>query len=807
MRSADIAIVVNFGIEIIMKKVILFVVVAVLAFTSMAQNATTKEEMMKEWRQMKHQRDYSRQAASSAIPLSETVTAPKGATALPEDRVWFPGEWEEVQAVVVTPYYEYDPDTNLGTGIYSADPLVTGVAEYYKYNSTRGWMTTGIYGPYNSVMDTLSTFGKVFFYLMDGIQLGHAEAWVRVEKEEDTAKVLRTLQRLNLRHDNVRFIVGAGNSFWYRDCGPICFYYGDQDSVAMMDFEYYPGRALDDSLPSLIHRQLGVPNYINTIEWEGGNCLVDGAGFLFTSDAVYGNNSDRVGQLTWNGRNTNSITYTSKIPLSQAQTKEALRSLLGQRETHVLQAYMYDGGTGHVDLYADMCEENGFVFSVMPSRYSSWIDYRTGARNIDSLCSYTSIFDRPYYKTTIPFPSTDNGGYFSNQVSYNDNYTRTYSNHTFVNDVILQPCFSKVSNGQPSATWDRENIVALQSAYPGYTIYPIDVCDFDGSGGAIHCVTKQIPADNPVRILHKSIVGSADAMRGNDIPVSAIITNRSGISHAECVYRIDSSDWHTVSLAANGNKFSAVIPTADINERVVDTEYFDMTRIDSTLAYTDTIATIDSVFSYIDTLTLDSVYTFDTTYSYVDYFTYDTVYYIDTVASLHDTLVAVEYYLSATSNNGKTITKPMTAHQGGYYRFFYDGEIAELDSNEYDFSTDPRPATDITFVFDASRTYYDTNAAPEPPSVGIAENDAETVFGQFYPNPSNVQANIKINLGNGGDYTVMIIDNLGRTVHTSSLQTAGSVVFSIRTDKLATGLYTVAFVGNGQKVMRRLVVE
>ena len=406
-----------------MKKILLTLLAAMVAFSSMAQHATTHEEMMKEWRQMKQKRDISQQAKQSSIPLGEAAPAPKNAKALPEDRVWFPGEWEEVKAIVVTPYYSYYPDTNLGSGYFSADPMVTGVAEYFKYNMANGWQSLNLFGPYRSEMDTTSSFGLVFFRLMDGIQRGNAEAWVRVEKAEDSAKVLRTLVRKNFRHDNVRFIVGPGNSFWYRDCGPICFYYGDQDSVAMMDFEYYPGRALDDSLPSLIYRQMNIPNYINTIEWEGGNCLVDGAGFLLSSDAIYENNNDSYGQLTWNGRDISTINYSSKPRLTQTQTRRILGSLLGQRETHILPAYRYDGGTGHIDLYADMCEENGFVFSVMPNDYRNWTDFRTGSRNIDSLCSYTSLFDRPYYQTSIPFPSKDNGTNFTNQNEYNNQKT------------------------------------------------------------------------------------------------------------------------------------------------------------------------------------------------------------------------------------------------------------------------------------------------------------------------------------------------------------------------------------------------
>ena len=790
-----------------MKRIILILTAMLLTSAVMAQNATTKEEMMRQWRQMKHQRDISQQAKFSNIPLGETIAESKNIKSLPEDRVWFPGEWEEVKAIVVTPYYTYTPDSNLGSGNFSADPIVTGVAEYYRYNPSRGWISMNIYGPYKSEMDTTSTFGRVFFSLMDGIQRGHAEAWVRVEKETDTAKVLRTLTRLNMRHDNIRFIIGPGNSFWYRDCGPICFYYGDQDSVAMMDFEYYPGRALDDSLPSLIYRQMNIPNYINTIEWEGGNCLVDGAGFLLSSDAIYGNNSDTYGQITWDGHDINSIQYTNKPRLTQSQTRAALHDLLGQRETHILPAYQYDGGTGHIDHYADMCEENGFVFSVMPDNYRTWADYSTGARNIDSLCSYTSIFDRPYYKTTIPFPSKDNGANFASQREYDQQYTRTYSNHTFVNDLILQPCFSAVVNGQPSAAWDRANIEKLKEAYPGYTIYPVDVRDFDGSGGAIHCVTKQIPADSPIRILHKSIVGSADDMRGSDIPVSAIITNNNGIDHAECIYRINEGEWNTIPLNANGNKFSAVIPTAAINERIIDTQFNPGTRIDSTLSSVDTTFIIDSTFAYVDTISLDSVYTYDTTFNYTYNYLYDTVDYTDTLTQLRDTLITFQYYLSATNGNGKTITKPMTAHQGGYYSFYFDGDLMPLDSNRYDFSTEPRPATDITFLFDANRTHRDTSTAPEPPTVGINTPTDESAFGQFYPNPATAQANIRINLGNGGDYSVAIIDNLGRTVHTSTLHTAGTIVYTIRTDRMASGLYTVVFTGNGQTISRRLVVK
>jgi agmatine/peptidylarginine deiminase len=720
-----------------MKKTILLLAAAAITIGATAQSQKPTEQMMREFRQTVQKRDISQRHLETSIPLA-TTSATKGNSmkSLPEDRVWFPGEWEEVKAIVVTPYYSYYPAQSQGTGYWSADPIVTGWAQYYKY-STGGWQEQGM-GPYRSEMDTNSAFGKVFFYLMDGIQLGGAEAWVRVEQWPDTAKVIRTLTRMNLRHDNVHFLIGPGNSFWYRDCGPICFYYGDQDSVAMLDFTYYPGRALDDSIPSIIQWQKGIPNYQTDIEWEGGNCLVDGAGMVVSSNAIYGNNADRYGQITWDGHNISTLAYKEVSPLSASQVRQGLHDLLGQRSTYVVPAYQYDGGTGHIDLYADMYDENGFVFSVMPDVYSNWTDYNTGTQNMNNLCTYKSIFDRDYYTmATLPFPSRDNGSNFTSQTDYDRNYTRTYSNHTFVNNVILQPCFSTVgTDGMPTAAWDRANIEAVAEAYPGYTIYCVDVREFDGSGGAIHCVTKQIPADNPVRILHKNLHGTFGIDSMESIPVSAIITNRGGIAHAELVWREAGSDtWHTETLTANGNRFSGSMP------RVV------------------------------------------------------------TAVPQHD----IEYYISATSNNGKTITKPMTANQGGYYTFSYtDGSVE--DSSMFDYDTTAISMDDITFTFGSNWATED-NSEQNPIHLAIENVEVEEAFSQFFPNPAADKANLVIDLGDGANYNVTILDQTGRIIYNGNLQSAGKVMYTVDASRLAAGVYNVVFSNRDYKVVRRLVVK
>ena len=684
-----------------MKKVVLFLAAAMLAMGVVAQ---TNEEVQRNVRWEFHKRDASKKHLKTVRPLASEQTPsvqPKAAGSQMPDNFWFPGEWEEVQAVAVTCYYRYQVPGHETDEYWFADPMVPGYANYC-YSSLDNISGSG---EYYAVPDTVSSFGQVFFYLMDAIQMGGAEAWVRIENAGDSNIVKRQLNRMGLRTNALRFFVAPGNSFWFRDCGPICFYYGEGDTLAMLDFEYYPGRALDDSVPVYIERQFGLPNFTTQIEWEGGNCLVDGAGMVVSSDALYENNNDSYGQLTWNGVDLSTISYSRKRPLTPLQVKDSLHRLIGPRATYILPTFQYDGGTGHVDLYADMIDENQFVFSQMPDAYRNWVDYKTGKRNMDSLCSYQSVFDWNYRASYIPFPKTDNGSNFGSQAQYNNYYTRTYSNHTFVNNLIIQPCFSEVgSDGMPTAEWDSINIEELKKAYPGYTIYCVDVRDFDGSGGAIHCVTKQIPVDHPVRILHRSRYGNTGPTFVNrDFDVLAYITNADGIASAKVVYRLSGGEWQESPLVSGeNNRYDGIIPTTQL-------------------------------FS----------------------------------ANPTDTSQVVEYYISATSNAGKTITKPMTAAQGGYFSFYPSGDI----------------------------------------TMGIQKISAEERFGQFFPNPAAGNANLLIDLPDGGRYSVSILDVTGRTIHTSTLDAAGRIVYNVNTGRMASGIYTVLFQNGNERIARRLVVK
>ena len=578
-----------------------------------------------------------------------------GAQLVFPDRVWFPGEWEEVKAVVITPQYIYRPEDHKNDTAYYSTPLVKGYGDHYYLAKGAEQAEYKGSGKYVSILNMETNGSLIPLYIMDGIQKAGAEAWVHIENESDETAVRDSMTQLGLRTDHMKFFVAPGNSIWYRDCGPICFYYGDDDKLAMLDFLYYTDRPLDDLLPSYLHRKFGIPNYINDIIWEGGNCLVDGLGGLVTSTHTYAHNADTVGRLWWDGIDYKSIRYSYKDRLDKPTVKAALSGLLGQRQTSIVPMLNYDGGTGHVDLYADATDENSFLLAQMPEAYDFWTDYEIVIGNTAILLNKRSFFNRKYYdEGAIPFPSHDDGSKWESEEEYG-RYARTYANHLICNNYIIQPCFSPVgTDGMPTEDWDRANIEKMKKLYPGYTFYCIDMRSFDGQGGSIHCITKQIPADNPIRIIHKDIHNKVNPGTDTAIPFSTIITNKSGIAEAKVFYRINNGDWSEAPLKANGNCWSGKVDL--------------------------------KVFTGGQPLTEEGIY--------------------------------VEYYIQATSNNGKTVTKPINAQYGSLYDFTLTNSV-DYDENAFDYATEPIAKELITFELDTSWLYEDTTTDDE--TTGIIE--------------------------------------------------------------------------------------
>ena len=174
-----------------MSLLLLFFALVTLSF---AQNSTEKiKPKGGPLLRLLEKRKYAGPKTKYPMASREFLRKAKDATGQPlnfPDLVWFPGEWEEVKAIVVSPHYMYLVPGKENDERYGAKPLFEGYAEYIfmKDRYTPAEKYGG--GPYVTYLDTDSEYGKIFLRIMDGIQKGGAEAWVRIESDEDEEKVL-----------------------------------------------------------------------------------------------------------------------------------------------------------------------------------------------------------------------------------------------------------------------------------------------------------------------------------------------------------------------------------------------------------------------------------------------------------------------------------------------------------------------------------------------------------------------------------------------------------------------------------------
>lgn len=691
-----------------MKKITIFLLLALLANTSFAQvdqkvieakrkaaleeMKTLPEDAFKEYYQNVHARMPKKKDIKDEV-ISNTLVQPKNnskALQVPNDMI-FPGEFDEVQAIIMTwPYITRTVASN-----QYAEQLFENKG--FPYTST-----TYVLEPVYSVPDVSNNqTTKLFRSLANGIQQ-NAEVWINIWNWDDSTAIKTHMANNNMPLTNYRFFQSPGNSFWYRDCGPVAFYYGEDDEIGFMDFEYYGGRPLDDLLPVRIAEQAGYSVFTNTIEYEGGNILVDGLGSLYTTDAVYDLNKDTYG-LYYETNNSRGWSYHSKMPLSNAQVQDSLTHLMNLHRCIVLPALKYDGGTGHIDLYTDLVDEATFVSTKHPEQMANLSDPILVEKNMDSLISLFSStpFGLTYYNTRIPLPAKDNGSWYTSQAEYNNYYTRSYSNHTFVNNAIMQPVFYSGTNGDVAG--NQEAIVKMKEAYPGYEFVEIDVRDFDGYGGAIHCITKQIPAENPVRIYHYPVrwLNTTDN-QSNSVWISALAQNKSGIAEVKLYHRRKGDiEWNEVVMNVyDGNIYDSSLP---INPN------------------------------------LDA----------------------DTI----------EYYISATSNNGKTISKPITA-PNGFYTFIYGKQV---------------------------------NSNSDYIGIDCMEDIKTLELGEFYPNPAKDYTKIDLSNEAKGDISVKVINFKGQVLANSNIK-KGEKQFEINTSNLNSGAYWVVFGSNTNTIIKKIIV-
>lgn len=464
---------------------------------------------------------------------------------LKTENIWVPGEFEESQAVLISwPSYAFDENGD------PLDPFMDGF----------GWPWDGrdtlikIEGYVADLFED-SPYPPIFRELINAIQ-PEAKVWIRLTNLEDSTLVKEYVESIGYTMNNYLFFnqEEGENSFWMRDCGPYGFYFGDKDSLGLVGMEYYPGRPIDNSISEHLANRFGYKFVKSSIETEGGNFMTDGWGNAFWSNVIYENNADNYG-----------VGYSSKNPYTNKQVNDSMQNVFNLNSYTVLEHLNCDGGTGHIDLYIKFIDDETIVRTKYPEELNkfSFPDYATSKNNYEIIQKLNNNYESQYYFKDLDLPRKDDGTYpTSCNQAFND--ARTYVNGLTVNKTFLMPVYSDPFTGlSPS---DLEAVIKMEEYMPGYTIYPIDSRALSVGGGEIHCITMQIPAENPLKIAHKKIEGFTELKSEWILAVNA--RNHSGIKSSKLFWKKQNEDkWISINMNLDSsNYYSEILKNENFTE-------------------------------------------------------------------------------------------------------------------------------------------------------------------------------------------------------------------------------------------------
>ncbi len=335
--------------------------------------------------------------------------------------------------------------------------------------------------------------------------------------------------------EGISFVQIPYNSVWVRDYGPQSIYIGDDDDLGFIDWVYNrPHRPDDNLVPYNMADYLDLPIHQMTTEPDrlvhtGGNLMVDGHGKAFSSKLVLSENPNK----------------------TEEEIDEIMYDYMGV-ETYVKMDELPFDNISHLDMHMKLLDEETLLVAEFPEGVS---DGPYIEENLEYLLdNYQTAYDRDFEVVRIPMVPNQQGQY-PPQAHY-----RTYTNSLIVNDLVLVPQY-----------WDddlnEEAIEIYEEAMPGYEIVGIDMEGVIGASGAIHCISKEIAATDPIFISHASI---RESFCNEKINIEAEIDNAAGIIEAYLFWSDDGgSSFQEEEMILENDVYMADIPAQPCNTEEV----------------------------------------------------------------------------------------------------------------------------------------------------------------------------------------------------------------------------------------------
>ncbi len=253
---------------------------------------------------------------------------------------------------------------------------------------------------------------------------------------------------------------------WLRDNGPIFVKDGDS-RVAIVKFGFnawgdkFPPFDKDELVPIHLAKHLRMRCYSAPLILEGGSISVDGEGTLLTTEQCLLNKN----------RNPD---------LTRRHIERRLGEFLGVKKVIWLGRGVEDDVTdGHVDGVASFAGRG--VVIAAHTKDASDPNHAALEDNIARLESATDFKGRSIevIRITQPRPRDVSGIHI----------TPCYTNHYIANGGVVAPTYGIKE--------DASALDTLRSAYPNREIAGVNCIHIEVGGGAVHCITQQMPAGVP----------------------------------------------------------------------------------------------------------------------------------------------------------------------------------------------------------------------------------------------------------------------------------------------------------------------
>lgn len=252
----------------------------------------------------------------------------------------------------------------------------------------------------------------------------------------------------------VHFLKAPVNTIWARDFGPMIVRHAD-GSVHFVDCDYDDGdRPEDDNIPPVLANVMGAKCVRSLLTIEGGNLLSNGAGLCITTSKTVADNVIR--------------------GYEDCQVMPLCETIFQCQEVAVLEPLVGEP-TGHVDMFATFTSSDTVVVGSMDPAIDP-VNAGVLDRNAKKLAEVWTP-NGSLHVERIPMPAPSEGLW------------RSFTNVSYFNGVLMMPTYAGVD-----PILQRDAAETYRRLLPGWEIQGIDCTKLIRLGGAVHCVTLNLPS-------------------------------------------------------------------------------------------------------------------------------------------------------------------------------------------------------------------------------------------------------------------------------------------------------------------------